>query len=160
MSFQAQDGISNLKAAAAKRGSSTDAGLSCLTRLRPRYYPCTKLSVKAPADRLPLLTSAPHHHHHPILTVWHALELPQRGLAAPHAVADHLAQPQRAVREPRPAAPQADLEQAAHQPPRALRHVHHVRRQGQALQLQVGDVGLWEGGFRKDELNASMLCVV
>ena len=65
-----------------------------------------------------------------------------RYLAAPHAAVDHLAQLQGARGEVGPPPAQADLEKAPHEAPRALGHVHHVRGQGQALQLQLADVRL------------------
>ena len=72
----------------------------------------------------------------------HARELAQRALARPHAVRDLLAQRERLVGQARPAALEADLEQAAHQAARALRHVHHVAREREAVELQARHVRL------------------
>lgn len=81
----------------------------------------------------------------PSLTSRQTLELPQGRLAAPHAMVDHLAQRQRLVGQAGPPALQADLKQAAHKAPRALRDIDHVRGQRQALELQGADVGLRAG---------------
>ena len=57
----------------------------------------------------------------------HVLELAQRGLAAPHALVDHLAQRHELVRQAPPAALEADFKQAAHLAPRAPSDILHVR---------------------------------
>ena len=69
-------------------------------------------------------------------------------LASPHASGDHLAKGERLVGQASPASAQADLEQAAHEAAGALGDIHHVARQGQALQLQLAHVRLRAAGHQ------------
>mmetsp|Transcript_1320 Transcript_1320/g.3148 ORF Transcript_1320/g.3148 Transcript_1320/m.3148 type:complete len:321 (-) Transcript_1320:715-1677(-) len=64
-------------------------------------------------------------------------KLPQGDHAAPHPPVHHLAQAEGAEREARPPSAEHNLEQGAHEAPRALGNVRHVRHEGKALELQL-----------------------
>ena len=72
----------------------------------------------------------------------HPLELAQRRLGRPQPALGHLAEGEGLLRHPRPTPAQRNLEQAAQQAARRLGDVHHVCRQGEAVQLEARDVGL------------------
>mmetsp|Transcript_113777 Transcript_113777/g.326945 ORF Transcript_113777/g.326945 Transcript_113777/m.326945 type:complete len:596 (+) Transcript_113777:2084-3871(+) len=71
-----------------------------------------------------------------------ALEMAERRLRAPHALVDHLAPIQSAQGEGRPTSAKADLEDGPHDAARGLLHVDHVRQQREAVELELGNVGL------------------
>mmetsp|Transcript_20226 Transcript_20226/g.41320 ORF Transcript_20226/g.41320 Transcript_20226/m.41320 type:complete len:682 (-) Transcript_20226:1713-3758(-) len=71
-----------------------------------------------------------------------ARELAQRRLREPHALVDHLAHVEHPIGQPRPAALEHDLVDAAHQPRGGLRDVDHVGEQREAVQLDLRDVRL------------------
>lgn len=71
-------------------------------------------------------------------------ELAERRRRLPLAVVDHLAHGERADGKLRPAAPQADFKERAHEARCGLLHVHHVGEERKAVELELADVGLQE----------------
>mmetsp|Transcript_29704 Transcript_29704/g.63181 ORF Transcript_29704/g.63181 Transcript_29704/m.63181 type:complete len:279 (-) Transcript_29704:1719-2555(-) len=72
------------------------------------------------------------------------LEVPQRRLRSPHPLVDHLAPVQGPQGQRGPATTKADLEDGTHDPTCGLLHVDHIRKQGETVELQLGDVRLQE----------------
>mmetsp|Transcript_125895 Transcript_125895/g.228490 ORF Transcript_125895/g.228490 Transcript_125895/m.228490 type:complete len:474 (-) Transcript_125895:2533-3954(-) len=71
-----------------------------------------------------------------------SFKVSQRSLRSPHALVNHLAPVERAQRQRCPATAETNLKDCAHDPSCRLLDIHHVRQQGEAVKLQLGDVGL------------------